>query len=65
MAHSKLAEWSCTAFSNLDCKTHILLVLLIKLYGSTPGVVADVWNRFIGHYFKGKSGDHHQREKND
>ena len=65
VAHSELAEWSCTAFSKPDCKIHVLRVLLIKLYGSTPGVAADVWNRLIGHYVKGKSGGHHQRKKTD
>ena len=65
VVHLKLAEWSCTTFSKLDCTTHIIHILLIKLYSSTPGVVADDWNRLIGHYVKGKSGDHYQREEND
>ena len=65
VVHLKLADWSCTAFSKLDCKNHISHILLIELYSSTQGVVADNWNRLIGHYVKGKSGDHHQREEND
>ena len=54
----RLTEWSCLAFSNLDRDTYVIYILPIKLYSSTPRAVADDWKRVIGHYIKGKSGDH-------
>ena len=44
-----LAEWSCLVFSNLDCETYIIYILLVKLYACTPRIVADNWKRLIGH----------------